>query len=111
MKKITLHIDTSVSQEARIEVSMDGHVFSKKAPDDGSRSQALLRLIESLLTQHNVPLSAITEITVVTGPGSFTGIRVGLAVANTLATLLGIPVNGLPAGKAGKKVLATPTYS
>ena len=104
MKKIILHIDTSVSQEARIEVSFDGHFFSKKAPDDGSRSQALLRLIESLLAQHALQLSDITDISVVTGPGSFTGIRVGLSVANTLATLFGIPVNG-------KKTLATPTYS
>lgn len=104
MKKVIVHIDTSRSQEARIEVSLDGRVFSKRAPDDGSRSQAVLPLIESLLTQHGVPLSDITEITVVTGPGSFTGIRVGFAVANMLATLLDIPVNG-------KKALATPVYS
>ncbi len=104
MKSIILHINTSVSQEASIEIHGNGEVFSKKQPDDGSRSQALLPLIESLLTQRALTLTDITDISVVTGPGSFTGIRVGLSVANTLATLFGIPVNG-------KKTLATPTYS
>lgn len=94
MKKVVLHIDTSVSQEASIEVHVDNRIFSKKHPDDGSRSQALLPMIESLLTQQALRLSDITEITIVTGPGSFTGIRVGFAVANMLATLLDIPVNG-----------------
>lgn len=48
-------------------------------------------------------LSDVTEIEVVTGPGSFTGLRVGAAVANTLGLLLDIPVNG-------KKDLVIPTY-
>lgn len=39
-------------------------------------------------------LSDITEIQVKTGPGSFTGLRVGVSVAKTLGKLLHIPVNG-----------------
>lgn len=104
MNHVLLHIDTSVSKEASVELRMGNEVFSKRQLDHESRSQALLLLIESLLAERHLDVSAISEITVVTGPGSFTGIRVGLTVANTLATLLSIPVNG-------KRTLATPTYS
>ena len=36
----------------------------------------------------------ISEIEVNTGPGSFTGLRVGVSIANALGWALGIPVNG-----------------
>lgn len=58
----------------------------------------------------------ITAIEVNTGPGSFTGTRVGVAVANALGFALDIPVNGSPrspreAGKKGKIVLPKYTKS
>lgn len=67
-------------------------------------SHDLLPLIEEALRENNLTLTDISEISVHTGPGSFTGLRVGIAVANTLGLLLGVAVNG-------KKVIATPSYS
>lgn len=95
-----LTIDTSKIREATVTLGS----FQKT-------SHGLLPLIEEALRENNLTCADISEISVHTGPGSFTGLRVGLAVANTLGMLLTIPVNGLPAGKAGKKALATPTYS
>jgi len=39
-------------------------------------------------------MSDVTEIEVNLGPGSFTGLKIGVAIANTLSFALDIPVNG-----------------
>lgn len=57
-------------------------------------SQVLLPLIEKILKKNKLKFSDLKEIEVKTGPGSFTGIRVGVSVANALAFSLKIPVNG-----------------
>lgn len=63
-------------------------------PTGSNKSQQVLVLIDQILKKHKKTLQDITEIEVETGPGSFTGLRVGVAVANTLAWVLRIPVNG-----------------
>lgn len=68
-------------------------------------SSSLLPLIEEALRAKRLSFSNITKIEVVTGPGSFTGLRVGIAVANILANLLNIPINNLSAG-----TMVTPLY-
>lgn len=57
-------------------------------------SQTLLPLIANILQKNKIQKTAISKILVNTGPGSFTGTRVGVAVANALGFALGIPVNG-----------------
>lgn len=59
-------------------------------------SDSLLSLIEEALKHERADLDDITEIEVETGHGSFTGLRVGFAVANMLGSLLKIPINGTP---------------
>ena len=104
MKKHTqLFLDTSEINTAKIAVEFDGSRFEKSSESRILKSQMVLLLIEALLSEHNLKLSDVTEITVVTGPGSFTGLRVGATVANALGYLLNILVNG-------KKALAIPSY-
>lgn len=57
-------------------------------------SQALLPLIEKILKKTKSDFSKVTAIEVNPGPGSFTGTRVGVTVANVLGFILDIPVNG-----------------
>lgn len=57
-------------------------------------SQALLGLIKQAFKKGGIKPEALNQIQVITGPGSFTGIRIGLAVANALGFALNIPVNG-----------------
>jgi tRNA threonylcarbamoyladenosine biosynthesis protein TsaB len=61
----------------------------------GQGSQLLPRLLE-LLSDHAVPMSAVSSVAVGLGPGSFTGLRVGLALAKGLAAGLAIPIVGVP---------------
>lgn len=55
----------------------------------------LLGYIEDSLTEQNVSWDSIKAIGVYKGPGSFTGLRIGLTVANTLADSLGVPIVGV----------------
>ena len=58
------------------------------------KSQRLMPFIYEILKEKKLSLKDITEIEIETGPGSFTGLRVGVSVANALGWALGIPVDG-----------------
>lgn len=85
-----LYIDTSKREE--ITISLDEEVF--KTESKKQKSQRLLPFIDELLKKKKLSLKDITEIKVNTGPGSFTGLKVGVAVAQALGWGLKIPVNG-----------------
>jgi tRNA threonylcarbamoyladenosine biosynthesis protein TsaB len=59
------------------------------------QAEALLPLVDSAMRQAALPASAIDLVAVTTGPGSFTGIRVGLAAAHGVALGLGAPLIGV----------------
>jgi len=55
----------------------------------GSRNEKLLPAIDWLLTEANVDRHAIEHFAVTRGPGSFTGVRIGLATMQGLALAMG----------------------
>lgn len=85
-----LFIDTSDSE--KITVGLDDKRFETEARQD--KSQKLLPFIDEMLKKEGKKVKDISEIEINTGPGSFTGLRVGVSVANTLGWVLGVPVNG-----------------
>ena len=60
------------------------------------RTQVSLQMIEEILKRNKVSLDFVQEVRVVTEMGSFTGVRVGVAIANALGFAKKISVNGLP---------------
>lgn len=85
-----LVVDTTNSE--KIVLKLDEKEFETVAKKE--KSQRLLPFLAEVLEKEKTALSDISSIEVVHGTGSFTGIRVGVSVANTLGWLLQIPVNG-----------------
>ncbi len=61
-----------------------------------THSRRLIPAIEWLVQRAGVDLGDLECIAVSLGPGSFTGIRIGLATAKGLALSLGVPLSGVP---------------
>lgn len=57
-------------------------------------SDTILTNIDRLLKNNNHALNDVTALIVFEGPGSFTGLRIGISVANTLSYALDVPVVG-----------------
>lgn len=93
MEKILI-INTSNSEETIVDLEIGGKKHIIKGKSKILKAQNALPLIEKILRKNKIKASDLTAIKVKTGPGSFTGLRVGVAVANTLAWVLKIPVNG-----------------
>jgi tRNA threonylcarbamoyl adenosine modification protein YeaZ len=62
--------------------------------------EELLTALDGLLRRAGVELGGLGGIVVGTGPGAFTGLRVGLATAKGLAQALAIPIIGIPTSTA-----------
>jgi tRNA threonylcarbamoyladenosine biosynthesis protein TsaB len=60
--------------------------------DAGSRSDDLLPVIDRALTEAGLTLAELDAIAVGVGPGSFTGLRIGMATAKGLAFAAGLPL-------------------
>ncbi|MDO8503323.1 MAG: tRNA (adenosine(37)-N6)-threonylcarbamoyltransferase complex dimerization subunit type 1 TsaB [bacterium] len=94
---MTLLIDTSNSEKITVGINKDVVVDDAKE----GKSQRLLGIIHDKLKEKGMSLGDITKIEVNTGPGSFTGLRVGVSVANALGWLLNVPVNNKDIKKEG----------
>lgn len=91
--KAILFVDTSSVEKIMVAIEVNGKKVEKSAVRP-SQAQMVLPMIEEILKSQKIRLSDISEIKVNTGPGSFTGLRVGIAVTNALGFLLEVPVNG-----------------
>lgn len=92
MKNI-LFIDTSKQHIVSVKLVTDAGE-SVKETEQKFGSQVLLHLIEEVLAENKLKMVDLGEVLVETGPGSFTGLRVGVAIANAIGYSLNIPVNG-----------------
>lgn len=72
---------------------MDAH----QGPEDWRHAESLFEGTQKLLSRAGWSIQSLTGVAVSVGPGSFTGIRIGLAVARALGQSLAIPVVGVSA--------------
>lgn len=75
----------------------DGTLVAEDAWSSSQRQSAeLLPRLLALLAGAGRPITAVTALAVGTGPGSFTGLRVAMALAKGLAAGLSRPISGVP---------------
>ncbi len=66
------------------------------APGEFSHLESTLPLAKELLEANGAKLSDVTHVAVSRGPGSFTGIRIGMTIARTLGQTLNVPLIPVP---------------
>jgi tRNA threonylcarbamoyladenosine biosynthesis protein TsaB len=91
MEQILL-IDTS-AQKCSVGLVRDGVLLFALSHDDQKNQAAVINsLIEQLCAQAQVQLAHLSAIAVCSGPGSYTGLRIGMAAAKGLAFALAKPI-------------------
>jgi len=87
-------IDTA-TKEAGITLVDTKQCYGYLPFEENHYSDRIIANIDELLTRASVELKDLTAVFAVIGPGSFTGLRVGIAVANQFSHQLDIPIIGL----------------
>lgn len=88
-----LLLDTSIPL-CRVSIVDDEARHDYEWQADRTLARDLLGYLEARLGEYGATFSSLTGIGVMVGPGSFTGLRIGMAVCNTLADGLAIPIVG-----------------
>jgi len=92
-----LAIDTALAacSAAVLDTAYGGIVASESLPMIRGHAEALMPLLQRLMDEAELTYTDIDRIAVTTGPGSFTGLRVGIAAARGLALAAAKPIVGV----------------
>lgn len=93
---IVLGIETATAACGVALVSADGLLGTIQVATRLVHSERLLPMIETLFAESGVTRADLQGVAVSQGPGSFTGLRIGVATAKAIALALGLPVVGVP---------------
>lgn len=87
-----LNIETS-TEVCSVALSKNGNLLFEKESRDGLRHSELLTVfIEQLFNENNIDFNSLDAIAVCKGPGSYTGLRIGISVAKGLCYALEKPL-------------------
>lgn len=96
-----LAIDTALQRAVVALGGADGTLTDEDAWLAGHRhGEELLPRLADLLARNGFAIGDVRAIVIGTGPGAFTGLRVGIATAKALAHGLGVPIVGISTGTA-----------
>lgn len=90
-----LALDTCADQCAAAILTDSGAVFCHSKEMTRGHAEAIPAIVASVLEQASLAYGNLTQLVVTVGPGSFSGVRVGLSLARGLAVVLEIPVLGI----------------
>lgn len=88
-----LHIETA-TRVCSVALSCNGKLVVTKETDDSNyvHGEVLTLFIQDLMADAQVSLKQLSAISVASGPGSYTGLRIGVSTAKGLCFALGIPL-------------------
>ena len=91
-----LALDTSSTKEASCAIVEDGTTLVKLQGDEGKdHSQTLMPMIKEIFDKSNLQLKDMDLLSCGKGPGSFTGLRIGIATIDAFKDVTNIPVCGV----------------
>lgn len=93
---VTLAIDTAAPRLQLALLRADGSADIEVVEIAKGHAELLFGQLESLLARNGLSYADLDRVAVTTGPGSFTGLRIGLSAARGLGVALKVPVLGLP---------------
>ncbi len=100
-RRLVLVVDTATRRAVLGLSEVDGGVIAADGWTTAHRhGEELLSRLDALLAHAGAEPTDLAAVVVGTGPGSFTGLRIGLATAKTLSYALGVPLIGIPAAHA-----------
>lgn len=91
-----LHLETATSI-CSVALSKDGEIISFKSVSDGFKhAENLFKLIDQVLSESKLSYSELDAVSISAGPGSYTGLRIGVSAAKGLCYGLGVPLIAVP---------------
>lgn len=93
-KKIIISIDTSAGDHSDVALKANGKVIDSMRKNREITSQCALPLVRDILGKYKLTFGDIAGLEIHPGPGSYTGVRVGVAIAKAIAWLTDVKING-----------------
>ena len=90
-----LAVDTSTAMVGAAVLRGDADPVTARAEGPRAQTELLAPLVERVLAEAGARPADLTAVAVGTGPGPFTGLRVGMVTAVTMGYALGVPVHGV----------------
>ena len=97
MTNYILHLETA-TKVCSVALSLNGKLISCKESNDDQfiHGEALSTYIIDVLSEATIELSQVVAVSISSGPGSYTGLRIGASTAKGLCFGLSIPLIAIP---------------
>lgn len=95
-----LAIETTGKYGSASVISGDGSFYSASSSEEMNHLSGMIDLIDTAVRAAGITPAGLTHVAASVGPGSFTGIRIGVTTARVMAQMLGIPCIGVSSLRA-----------
>ena len=90
-----LALETTGKYGSAAVIDDEGRLFSASSGEEMNHLRGMISLIDEAVSSAGISKNDLTHVAASVGPGSFTGIRIGVTTARTMAQMLGLPCIGV----------------